>query len=341
MPKNTTDILLINLGTPSSPTQKAITNYLREFLKDPRVIDIKNPWRWIFVNSLIVPFRKQRTTFAYQQIWQKEGSPLLIHSKNLTTDLANILGEKYRVKLAMRYGEPSIEKAIAAFMNDPSERLLIIPLYPQYSSAANGTALEKIFDLIKCYHNIPAINVIKPFYDHPLFIDSYAAMIQETLSQHDWDFMLFAYHGLPERHIEKSGCDLKFCDRQNSCPPTVQNPFCYRQQCFITTRALAQKLNLYPSQYQICFQSRLGKLPWIKPYADEMLPLLSAQGIRNLAVVSPSFICDCLETLEESGIRLRKVWQELGGREFILIPSLNNHPKWVDALSMMIKTLNE
>lgn len=329
-------ILLVNLGTPDDTKPSSIRRYLRQFLNDPRVIAL--PWfvRWPLVNLLIIPFRYRKTRYAYEQIWTANGSPLLFISEQLRDELSARLGEGYQVELGMRYGNPSIANAIRKFSS--CDELYVLPLFPQYSSAATGSAVQEVLRVIQTEWNIPAIHVIRDFYDHPGFIDAFAAKISEASSNQVFDKILFSYHGLPEYHLTRSACQSS-CDRNQACPVmSDKNAFCYRAQCFATTRALAKKLNLQDDQYAVSFQSRLGKTPWIRPYTDEILPTLIQQGVRSLAVVCPSFVADCLETLEEINMRARDQWLSLGGTSFVMIPCVNHSTEWVNALAQMIQS---
>jgi len=329
------NVLLINLGTPLKPNAIEIYRYLTEFLNDRRVVDLPAFIRWPLVNLFIVPFRCHQSMKAYKKIWQTQGSPLLYNSIQLKEALAQELGENYQVELGMRYGIPSIEDALQLFQHQ--RNLILLPLFPHYSSAATGSALAKCMQLLASQWIIPDLSIKKEFYDHLGFIHAYSKMIQEQLHGLAIEKLLFSFHGLPERHIIKSGCRAD-CDKKHNCP-TIQesNDHCYRAQCYATSNLIAQELQLNESQYLVSFQSRLGRIPWIKPYTDLLLFELRKQNVKRLAVASPSFVVDCLETLEEINIRLRQQWLALGGEELIFIPSLNYHPAWVKALSDIIK----
>ncbi|MBS0351639.1 MAG: ferrochelatase [Proteobacteria bacterium] len=333
--KSRTGVLLINLGTPSSPNKKNVRSYLREFLSDQRVIDLPAPWRQLLVNLLILPFRTKNSAHAYQQIWQPEGSPLLIHSKRLVSELAQTLGEDFEVVLGMRYGLPSLTEALTTLYFKKCKKIIILPLFPQYSSAATGSALEKALALIQKMTDIPNISICQSFYQNEGFIEAWSEVIKANLPQNPPDKWVFTYHGLPLRHLKKIGCN-PVCLNPLECSVATKNERCYRQQCYQTTKLLADALNLNLHQYEVAFQSRLGRTPWITPYADQLFTSLAQQGIKRIAVVCPSFVSDCLETLEEMGIRARKQWIELGGTEFHLFPSLNVHSTWIKALSQMI-----
>lgn len=327
-------VLLINLGTPENETPRAVYRYLREFLNDPRVVDL--PWivRWILINVIVIPLRYKKTTRAYQQIWTDAGSPLLVNSTKLRDAVAASLGDHYHVEIAMRYGNPSIQSAFNKMRY--CEDIMAIPLFPQYSSAATGSSIEKLLSVLSEQWNIPGITIQKDFYDHPGFIAAYAENIKKHMADKKSELMIFSYHGLPERHVMKGEC-LANCNRLDACPAiSEKNAHCYRAQCYKTSALLASALHLSPEQYVVAFQSRLGRTSWIKPYTDMLLPDIRKKGVKHIAVVSPSFVADCLETLEEINIRMRTQWLSLGGKEFTFIPSLNAEPQWVQALIDMI-----
>lgn len=328
-------VLLINLGTPDSAEPRAVKRYLQEFLNDPRVIDLPFVLRKLLVNAVILPFRYKKTAAAYQKIWGEAGSPLLVNSERLKVSLANLLGEEYHVELGMRYGHPSIQSAVNQLKDVQS--LNVIPLFPQYSSAATGSALEKLFVLLSKQWNIPSVRITGDFYNDAGFIAAYADRIKKTIQNKKIDLLLFSYHGLPERHINKSECKAS-CDRFHACPAiNTANLYCYRAQCYATSELIAKELALSPPQYAVSFQSRLGRTPWIKPYTDVLLPELIQKQVKNIAIVSPSFVADCLETVEEIDIRTRAQWQALGGETFTFIPCLNDDSLWVSALANRVK----
>ncbi|KTD65861.1 ferrochelatase [Legionella shakespearei] len=319
-------LLIINLGTPSHPDRKAVRAYLSEFLTDKRVIDLPALIRYVLVYGFILPFRTKQSTHAYQSIWSEQGSPLLCHSQNLASQLQARLSPEFKIALGMRYGKPSIKTALDELKDCAS--ITVLPLYPQYSSAATGSSIEEVIRLLSMQEVIPSLNIIRDFYQHPGYIKAQAALIKENLGEDQ--HLIFSYHGLPERQINKSGCHT-VC--KESCPPvSVTNQGCYKAQCYETSRQLADELQLHTGQYSTSFQSRLGKTPWIKPYTDEVLTELAAQGIKNLAICCPSFVADCLETLEEIGLRAKEQWIESGGKEFNLIPCLNDSPAWIEAI---------
>ena len=330
-------VLLLNLGTPDHFDQQSVRRYLSEFLNDARVIDLPAWIRWPLVNLFIVPFRYKKTAHAYQQIWHEgQGSPLLIYSRDMQQALSKQLGENYQVELGMRYGNPSIETALNNLK--PFDEITVIPLFPQYSSAATGSAMEKLLTSIIKDWNLPSLKIIHDFYNHPGYIAAFADKIKNTLHEQSVDLLIFSYHGLPERHIQKSHCRAT-CDKEHACPAiSDHNLFCYRAQCYATTQLIAEALKLSPEQYAVSFQSRLGRTPWIKPYTDLLLPEWQRQGIKHIAMVSPSFTADCLETLEEINIRTRKQWIQLGGTQFTFIPCINAHELWINALAEIARS---
>jgi len=327
-------VLLVNLGTPDDTKVSSIRRYLREFLLDPRVIDLPFFFRYLLVYGAILPFRPFRTAKAYEKIWQKEGSPLRLHTQDLAEKTGGLLGADYHVEAAMRYGNPSIASALEKL--SACKEIIILPLFPQYSSAATGSAIAKTLVELSKQWSLPGIRVIDQFYARKEFINPLADIIKPYISDPE-TFLLFSYHGLPERHLDKSNCKAP-CTRIDACPLINQsNYFCYRAQCYKTSKLLAEKISLSNDRHTTAFQSRLGKIPWIKPYTDELLPELYAKGIRKLAVACPAFTADCLETLEEIGMQAKSQWIALGGQSFELIPCLNSDSKWVDGVASMIK----
>ncbi|HAT7004965.1 TPA: ferrochelatase [Legionella pneumophila subsp. pneumophila] len=323
-------LLLLNLGTPDNADIRAVKLYLREFLTDKRVIDLPTIPRYILVYCLILPFRSPKSAQAYQSIWTEKGSPLLYHSQNLVTKLQSALKDEYKIALGMRYGTPSITTALAELKDCHS--LTILPLFPQYSSAATGSAIEKTLSYLANQEIIPSIKIIRDFYQRPEYIRAQAKIMKPYIK--DNFHVLFSYHGIPERHIHKSGCDT-LCPQ--TCTPIYdKNQACYRAQCYQTSLLLAKELQLGTHQYTTAFQSRLGKTPWIKPYTDEIFAELISKGIKNIVVSCPSFVADCLETLEEIGIRAKEQWEKLGGEQFILTPCMNDHPEWIKAIQSIV-----
>lgn len=327
-------VLLLNLGTPDNCDNQSVYRYLTEFLMDPRVIDLPAWMRFILIKMVIIPFRYQKTVKAYKQIWTDKGSPLLLHSVAIKEAVAKQLGETYQVELAMRYGRPDLQTALDVLNTCQSIRM--VPLFPQYSSAATGSAIEYFLKKIGRQWNIPSIQIKHEFYNHPGFIAAIVDRIKENVNQHTIDLFIFSFHGLPERHIDKSVCHAA-CDRMGPCPEiNKSNQYCYRAQCYKTAQLIAEQLKLESNNFLVVFQSRLGRTPWIKPYIDLALKDLVVRGIKKIAVVCPSFVADCLETLEEINIRMRQQWYLLNGETFIFIPCINDHPLWIQSLCEMI-----
>ncbi len=334
-----TGILLVNLGTPDSTEVADVRRYLREFLNDPRVIDIHPVGRWFLLNLIILPFRPAKSAEAYRTIWTDEGSPLLFHGVALAEGVQQALGDSYQVELAMRYGTPSIPSVLEKMMAQDLDNILVVPLYPQYSSAATGSTLDRVFQLVGEQWNVPTIEAMGPFYDDPDFIDAFKEVSASVLEDFQPDHILMSYHGLPERQIYRGDPSGQHCLKKGNCCDKMgsENRYCYRAHCFATSRALAEALQIDESSYTVGFQSRLGRTPWIQPYTDKLLGELVKKGHKKLAVMCPAFVADCLETIEEIGIRAAEDWKAEGGEELILVPSLNSHPRWIDAVAKMVK----
>lgn len=329
-------ILLVNLGTPDSPSVKDVRKYLKQFLSDERVIDL--PWlpRNLLLYGLILPFRSFKTSKAYQQIWDQDlGSPLRFLSESYAKHLQAELGDKYLVKLAMRYGQSSIASAVQG-MRDKVSQITLIPMYPQFAASTTSSVVEEFFKQIGGQWNIPDISVISQYYDKDWYIQALANRTKPFIDEFKPCHTLMSFHGLPVRQVAKS--EKKVCDMSKPCPAVNQdNHFCYRAQCYQTARRLAEELCLTHSDYSVSFQSRLGRIPWIEPYTDQILSSLRKRGIKRLSVVCPSFVTDCLETLEEIGISLREQWLSLGGEALQLVPALNDSTVWVRALAGAIE----
>ena len=338
----TSGVLLINLGTPTAPTVSAVRRYLLEFLSDPRVIDIFFFLRWILLVFFILPWRPRRVSRAYRQVWLGSGSPLAVHSESLRIKLAERLGSEYSVKLAMRYGQPSIERARRAFEREGLDQVLVLPLYPQYASSSTGTALERVYREFGRSWNVLPLKVIRDFYNDAGFIESFLEVGRPLVEAQQPDHVLFSFHGLPERHILKSDpadCENKFCLSSASCCDVImpKNTTCYRAQCFESARLIAKGLKLSPKSYSVSFQSRLGRTPWIQPFTDVVVVDLARSGVKKLVVFSPSFVADCLETVEEIGLRAHQAFTAAGGQELTLVPSLNGTPRWAQAVADLVE----
>ena len=332
-----TGVLLINLGTPDSPQTSDVRKYLTQFLNDPRVIDINPIARFILVNGIIVPFRSSKSAKLYQQIWTKEGSPLLTNSNKMKTLLQKELGENFVVELGMRYQNPSLESALNKLKAAQVEKIIIIPLYPQYASSSTGSSVAEAIRLMQKWEVTPSIEVISKFYDNPDFIDACVDRAQMH-NFNNYDYILFSYHGLPERHIMKGsahyGADT--CKLGSCCDTiTKSNQYCYRANCFETTRQLVKRLNIPEGKYETTFQSRLND-KWIKPYSDKVVADKAKEGKKNILVFSPAFVADCLETIYEIGTEYNDLFKKYGGEKITLVESLNDSPKWIEALKKMV-----
>ena len=333
-------VLLVQLGTPKSTSTSDVRTYLREFLSDPRVLDMPAPARALLLNAVILPFRPRKSAHAYRQIWTEAGSPLTLHTEALASRAQERLGDGYRVTIGMRYQEPSLAAAVEELVEAGCLQIVVFPLFPQYASASTGSALEEALDVIGRGWNVPDVATVGAFYDHGGFLDALAGTTRAHLDEFGPDHVLFSYHGLPEKQILKSDPTRQWCLASDTCCDQITdaNRFCYRAQSFATTRGVVSRLNLAEGTYSTTFQSRLAGQKWIEPYTDVVLPELYEQGVRRLAVLTPSFTADCLETLEEIGIRGRQQWQDLGGDDFLLVPCLNAEYPWVDAVVDMIRT---
>lgn len=335
-------LLLVNLGTPDSPDVPAVRRYLREFLLDPRVIDVNPISRWLIVNLLILPFRPKKSSEAYKEIWTAEGSPLLIHAKNVA-DLVSKKLPNTVVEIAMRYQNPSIASALSKFREKNINEITLFPLFPQYSTAAWASAVAKVYQEATKHWDVPAIRVIEPYYNHPAYLKAFASVARPYLEKNKPEKTIFTFHGVPERQIYKSDNKRGHCQINNDCCATIseRNSNCYRAQCFATAHALANELQIAKENYDITFQSRLGRDPWLTPFTDQHLEKLVEKGFKNVAIISPSFVADCLETIEEIGIRAQHDFQAAGGERLTLIPSLNSAPEWIDAIVEISRRKNE
>lgn len=328
-------LMLLNLGTPDSTETRDVRRYLREFLSDPRVIDISPIGRALLLNLIILPFRPSKSAEAYRKVWTDRGSPLLFHGLDLRDKVAAALGETVKVELAMRYQNPSVASALKKYHEAGIDRIMVFPMFPQYSAAAFGSAVEKVYAEADRHWNVPTIQVVPPFFDHPAFIGAVAEQARPVLDDLKPDRVVMSFHGLPERHVIKSdSTGGRHCLQSSGCCERIvaANRNCYRAQSFATARFLAENLNIPADQYEVAFQSRLGRSTWIKPYTDLRLNEIAEQGVKRVAVLSPSFVADCLETLEEIEIRALEDFRSHGGEELRLVPSLNSTDVWVQAV---------
>ena len=321
-------VLVAQLGTPQAPTARALRPYLRQFLSDPRVIDL-HPLRWYPILYLFVLTRRPaRSAALYANIWTDEGSPLMVHSQAQTRGLQERLGEAYRVVLGMRYGEPSIERAVQSLEREGIERILVFPMFPQFSCATTGSIYDAVnraalgrrcpwfFDRKR---QMPALRFVPPYADHPAYINALKQSVAAAVARLSWtpDRYLITFHGIPQRYVDEG------------------DP--YRRQCEETARQLATALGLSDDEWVSGFQSRFGKEPWLEPYTEEVLERLGSQDVRRLVAICPGFTADCLETLDEIGREGAEQFAHGGGQQFHLVPCLNNHPAWLDAMAAIAR----
>jgi protoporphyrin/coproporphyrin ferrochelatase len=325
-------LLLVNLGTPKAPTKFQVGKYLAEFLSDPRVIDIPAVARKLLLSFVILPFRTPKSAAAYRSIWMRAGSPLLVHSKRLL-GAVRALDQDLAAALAMRYGSPSIRRGIDHLIESGCDHIVVMPLYPQFAESSTGSTMAQVEHEIRRMNPKPRISFVPAFYDDPGFIEAFAGVARREFESFRPDHVLFSFHGLPERHVKRTDPTGRHCLATANCCDAIvaANRNCYRAQCFATARALTTALGLDAANTTIAFQSRLGRTPWIQPYTDIVLDELAAKGVKRLAVMCPAFVADCLETLEEIGIRAKEQFARHGG-ELLLVPSLNSSTVWAGAV---------
>lgn len=329
-------ILLVNLGTPDSVATADVRKYLREFLMDKRVIDIPFFVRWILVNGIIAPFRAPKSAAEYRKLFDERGSPLKYYTEDITTLLQSKLPEQYLVKFAMRYQSPSLQDVLQQFKDERVAEFHVIPLFPQYASATTGSVIDKVMEITKSWQVIPEIKFTAQFLEEELFIETIVDQGKQLMDQENYDHFVFSYHGLPERQIRKASYG-KYCQLGKCCNSLNEhNRYCYRAQCFETTRLITKKLEIKEGNYTVCFQSRLGKDPWVKPYTEEVLKELAKNGTKKVLAFSPAFVSDCLETTIEVGETYQEDFIHAGGEKWDLVPSLNAEEKWVECLKQMV-----
>ena len=315
-----TAILLVNLGTPEAPTRKAVRRYLKEFLSDPRVVEIPRPIWWLILNAIVLLVRPGRSAAKYAQIWDKDGSPLKVHTERQAKLLRGYLGAQGHTALlvnyAMRYGQPSIESALSSFKQQGCERILVLPLYPQYAASTTATALDSVSGFFRRTRNIPELRMVKHFHDNAAYIAALADGVRRHWTLHGKpDKLLMSFHGLPRYTLDRG------------------DP--YHCECQKTARLLAEELGLTPEAYQLSFQSRFGRTEWLKPYTAVTLSQWGKEGLRRVDVVCPGFVADCLETLQEIGMEGKAEFLGAGGKEFHVIPCLNENAAWIQALAQI------
>lgn len=328
-------VLLINLGSPDSTSIPDVRKYLKEFLNDPRVIDSSPLARWILLNCFLLPFRPKKTAEAYQRIWTKDGSPLILCSQAVQRKIAETVDMP--IELAMRYGTPSIKETILKLKDKGIQELFIIPLYPHYAMSSYETALVETMQSLASLAPTIKTTTLQPFYKDEGYINALVESARPYLDQ-GYDHLLFSYHGIPQKHLVKSDPSHAHCltvpDCCNTCHPA--HATCYKHQCLETTKHFVEKANIPKEKYSISFQSRLGSDPWLEPFTDHKFHELPKAGIKNLLVICPAFVSDCLETLEEIAMAGKESFLEAGGTSFTQIPCLNQHPKWIHYLTSKI-----
>jgi len=332
--KRTTAVLLINLGTPDSPSVSDVRSYLSQFLNDPRVIDI--PWllRKLLVNLIIVPFRAPKSARIYKLLWTDNGSPLLFYGRKVQTSLQEELGKDYSVYLAMRYKNPSIPQVLDSIRRNNPHRIIVLPLFPQYASASTGSAHEEVMRILGKWWVIPEVSFVAQYYDHPAFLQALVARGRQYNAD-EFDHVLFSYHGLPERQVDKVHSNGSCADYNCEKEITGENTYCYRATCYATTRLVASALGIPEERYTVCFQSRLDE-KWLTPFSDKVVMQCAESGMKRLLVFSPAFTADCLETVVEIGMEYQELFRQHGGEKVQLVESLNDHPLWIKCLKELV-----
>lgn len=332
--------LLVNLGSPLSPNPSDVRDYLHEFLLDKKVVDLPYVWRQILVRGIIIPRRYKESAKSYQKIWTQEGSPLIVYALQLESYLRSQM-EEIEVHVAMRYQEPSLSKAIDALKKKGVDELLLFPLFPQFAEATTGSIIDKVKSELKRQKYNPRLEIITSFADDPFFINPLLERAK-NYSLDQYDHILCSFHGLPIRQLKK-GSPTHCGQKENACCKTLclSNERCYAAQCFATAKALQKGLNLNSDRFSVCFQSRLGKEPWIEPYTSKIIEKLGSQGAKKVLVFCPSFISDCLETLYEIGDEYGDLFRSFGGEKLDFVEGLNTHPSWLQGVEEKIrKSLN-
>jgi ferrochelatase len=312
-------VLLAQLGTPAAPTARALRPYLRQFLGDPRVIEANRFLWWLVLNGIVLPRRPKRSAALYQRIWTERGSPLLLYSKGQAEGLQAALGAGARVELGMRYGEPSIASAMRSLLESGADRILVFPMFPQYSGATTASIYDAVFEHLKGVRVVPALRFVPPYHAHPAYIAALASTAREELGRLSWkpDRLIITFHGIPRRYIDKGDV--------------------YRKHSEETACLLATAMGLSPGEYEVSFQSRFGREEWLTPYTEEKLAELGRSGVKRIAAMCPGFTADCLETLDEIGNEGKRIFQEAGGEDLKLLPCLNAHPAWIEGMATIAR----
>jgi ferrochelatase len=320
--KDKVGVLIAQLGTPDAPTWYKLRKYLKQFLSDPRVIEVNRILWWVLLNCIILVFRPFRSARLYKRIWGEKGSPLLTITQQQTAGVRERLQAQYpnvEVEFGMRYGSPSLEKGVDALIAKGCSKILLFPMYPQYAAATTASTYDAVFPHLLKRRWVPTLRVAEPYYAHPRYVKAQADIINDHLAKLEWtpERLVLSYHGVPERYV-KNG-----------------DPYCC--QCVETTAALVPLIKLKPETIIHTFQSRFGREPWLTPYTDETFEELGHTGIKSIAVVAPGFTADCLETLDELGNEGEEQFEEAGGEQYSVIPCLNDNPLWLEAMTAIIK----
>jgi protoporphyrin/coproporphyrin ferrochelatase len=330
-------ILLINTGSPDAPETAPVREYLNRFLSDPRIIDIA-AWKRKLLVKLILLTRPKESAHAYSQIWTDRGSPLVFHAEDLRDGLRKQLPDAL-IEIGMAYGRPYVPAALKSLIKQGATRIVLAPLFPQYASATVGSVLELSYKTLAELPNVPPITTVRPFYDHPAYLNAWATLAKPYLDAFKPDHILMSYHGLPERQIEKCDPSGTHCLKSDSCCDNFRdgNPNCYRAHCAESTRGIVERMGLTEDDYTFVFQSKLGRDPWLTPAMDTTVVEMAKKGVKRLAILSPAFVADCIETIEEVGMQARDSFLENGGEAFELVPSLNSEEVWIEAFAQILK----
>lgn len=335
MANNKKAIIIVNVGTPDKPEVKHVRRYLTEFLNDRRVIDLPLLLQKFLVNCIIIPFRVKNSTKLYKTLWTNNGSPLLYYMNKLVEKLQNYSKDEYDIYGAMRYRKPSLKAALARIRMKNYDEIVIFPLFPQYASSTSGTISQFVMDKIGKWNVIPSVKFINQFYDHPAFKEAFANQIGKY-NPGEYDHILFSYHGLPNRHLNKVHPEIKCDDCNCDKEFPAHGKYCYRATCYATTRALVEKLNLSEDKYSTSFQSRLSN-NWMTPFTDKTLIEKAKSGCKKMLVTAPAFVADCLETTIEIGVEYGDLYLEEGGEKLTMVESLNDSEEWAKAIYKIVQ----
>lgn len=330
-----TAVVIVNLGTPDEPTTGSVRKYLTQFLNDPRVIDL--PWlsRKLLVNGIIVPFRASKSAHEYKKLWTEKGSPLKFITEGLRSKLQEALGSEADVFMAMRYQNPGLDSVLDEVKKKNYKKVVVVPLFPQYASSSTGSVMEAVMKHMSRWWALPELTIVNQFYDHPKLMDAYVSIGSRHQHQ-DYDHVLFSFHGLPVRQVDKVYEDGMCSDHNCEDGITADNHLCYKATCYYTANTMAEKLGIPADKFTVCFQSRLDQ-KWLEPFSDKVVEEMGKAGKKKLLVFSPAFVADCLETIVEIGGEYQEIFESFGGEKIQLVESLNEDPMWVDALATIVR----